>query len=303
MRHSWAFHKVTGAARAARRPSVGDARCSCRTGDPTAPGWRSTAIRRPLGCCKVSLHSASPDPNWEMLGAELERQFGGASLPSVRASHCTFIIDAQAADAQAWLAEHHPELTLMSAGQSIEIFKEAGPPREFVRALQAERDRGKPCARPHADGHREPRHHRALAPVLDRAGPVPGPQRLAVEPQPPAARAAARGDPLSDRQRLRGRGGLSDLAAARGRVARAGARRLPRRPRRLLHVRGRDRRRVRGAARSDRMQARRDGRDRRVGRDGLGIPRDRGPTGRGGRSHVGAGAGAASTAGALASVA
>src|ERR1700761_848674 len=102
----------------------------------------------PPDCCKVSLHSAAPDPNWEMLGAELERQFGGASLPSVRASHCTFIIEAQAPDAQAWLAEHHPELTLMSAGQTIEIFKEAGPPREFVGNFKLSEIEGS-----HALGH------------------------------------------------------------------------------------------------------------------------------------------------------
>ena len=102
----------------------------------------------PPGCCKVSLHSASPDPNWEMLGAELERQFGGASLPSVRASHCTFIIEAEAPDTQAWLAEHHPELTLMSAGQTIEIFKEAGPPREFVNTFKLSEIEGS-----HALGH------------------------------------------------------------------------------------------------------------------------------------------------------
>ena len=88
--------------------------------------------------------------------------------------------------------------------------------------------------------------------------------------------AAARGDPLPDRQRQRGRGRLPDLADARGRDARAGARGLPGRPRRLLHVRGRNGRRLRGAARSDRLQAGGDGRDRRVGGDGLRVPGDRG---------------------------
>src|SRR6476619_5954183 len=62
----------------------------------------------PIGCCKVSLHSPSPDPNWEMLGAELDRDPRRASLPSIRASHSTCISEAQASDAQAWLAEHHP---------------------------------------------------------------------------------------------------------------------------------------------------------------------------------------------------
>ena len=123
----------------------------------------------PSGSCKVSLYSPSPDPGWEQLGAELERAFGGASLPARRATHCTFVIEAEAADAQAWLAEHHPELTLMSAGESIEIYKEAGLPTTFIEELRAARDRGQSRARTHPDGHREPGHHRALAPVLHRS--------------------------------------------------------------------------------------------------------------------------------------
>ena len=92
----------------------------------------------PIGWCKVSLHSPAADPGWAPIGAELEREFGGASAPSVRATHATFVIETEADEAEAWLAAQHPELTLMSAGSSIEIYKEAGPPREFVRrfALQ-----------------------------------------------------------------------------------------------------------------------------------------------------------------------
>ena len=81
----------------------------------------------------------------------------------------------------------------------------------------------------------------------------------------PAPLAARGGHRVPDRQRLRGRRRLPDLAHARGRDARAGARGLPRRPRRLLHVRGRHGRRLRGAARPDRLQAGGDGRDRRAG--------------------------------------
>jgi glutamate synthase domain-containing protein 1 len=102
----------------------------------------------PSGYCKVSLHSAAPDPDWELLGAELEQAFGSASLPSVRATHSTYVIEAQAADAQAWLAEQHPELTLMSAGQSIEIYKEAGPPPRFVNRFALSELEGS-----HALGH------------------------------------------------------------------------------------------------------------------------------------------------------
>jgi glutamate synthase domain-containing protein 1 len=90
--------------------------------DPTAPAG-----------CKVSLHSPVPGYDWDRLAAAVDRAFGGAAAPSVRASHAVLRLPVEAPTAQAWLSEHHPELTVMSAGQVIEIYKEAGNPREFVR--------------------------------------------------------------------------------------------------------------------------------------------------------------------------
>ena len=86
----------------------------------------------PAGWSKVCLHSPAPAPDWEGLRVELEVEFGEASPPRVRATHAVFVIAGEAEDAQAWLAECHPELTLMSAGRTIEIYKEAGLPTRFV---------------------------------------------------------------------------------------------------------------------------------------------------------------------------
>jgi methylamine---glutamate N-methyltransferase subunit A len=102
----------------------------------------------PAGASKVSLHSAGEDPGWVALGSELERAFGSASAPSVRASHATFVVGAEAEVVEDWLLERHPELTLMSAGRSIEIYKEAGLPRDFVRRFRLSEIGGS-----HALGH------------------------------------------------------------------------------------------------------------------------------------------------------
>jgi methylamine---glutamate N-methyltransferase subunit A len=90
----------------------------------------------PAGSCKVSLHSAAADPPWDELGEELERAFGAPSPHTPRATHATFMIAAEADEAHTWLAERHPELTVMSAGRAIEIFKEAGSPLDFVRRFK-----------------------------------------------------------------------------------------------------------------------------------------------------------------------
>jgi methylamine---glutamate N-methyltransferase subunit A len=86
----------------------------------------------PAGWCKVSLHSPATAPDWDGLSTELAAEFDDASGPRVRATHAVFEIAAEADEAQAWLLERHPELTLMSAGRSIEIYKEAGLPARFV---------------------------------------------------------------------------------------------------------------------------------------------------------------------------
>ena len=157
---------------------------------------------------------------------------------------------------QAWLRANRPDLRIMSAGERIEIYKEMGLPRDFVARFGLDDMRGS-----HALGHTRmatesrvtTEHSHPFSTGLDLClvhnGSLSNHNRA-------AARAAPRGHRVPDRQRHRGRGRLPDVAAARGRLARAGARGLPRRPRRLLHVRGRHGRRLRRAARPDRLQAR-----------------------------------------------
>jgi glutamate synthase domain-containing protein 1 len=102
----------------------------------------------PLGSTKVSLFSDDPGQDWERLGEELTAAVGETSPPRVRASHATFVIAADGGDAQAWITERHPELRLMSAGSTIEIYKQAGPPAEFVERFALEGIAGT-----HALGH------------------------------------------------------------------------------------------------------------------------------------------------------
>ncbi len=105
--------------------------------DPAPDGW-----------CKVSMYSPAAEPAWADLADALAVRFGDASLSAVRATHAVFMVAAAAADVQAWLRATRPELTLMSAGQTIEIFKEAGLPTEFVRRFDLASIEGS-----HALGH------------------------------------------------------------------------------------------------------------------------------------------------------
>ena len=105
--------------------------------DPAPDGW-----------CKISVHWAVDDPGWGELADALALQFGDASLTGVRATHATFMVAAGAGEVQSWLHANHPQLTLMSAGQTIEIYKEAGLPADFVRRFDLAAIEGS-----HALGH------------------------------------------------------------------------------------------------------------------------------------------------------
>ena len=129
---------------------------------------------------------------------------------------------------------------------------------------------------PHGDGIGGDDDGRAS--VLDRRRPVPGAQRLAVQPQQCAPRADPRGHDIRDRERHRGRRRLSLVEDGARQESRRGAGRQ-----RSSDLDGfftfvvgtKNGFGVR--ARSDRLQAGRDGRDRPVCRLRLGIPRARQP--------------------------
>jgi methylamine---glutamate N-methyltransferase subunit A len=100
------------------------------------PDSAGVAIYRdpaPTGSSKLTLHSADPLYDWEGLAGELRNAFGGSPEASVRASHAVFVVEAEAGEAEAWIRRAHSDLRVMSAGQSIEIYKETGRPEEFIQ--------------------------------------------------------------------------------------------------------------------------------------------------------------------------
>jgi methylamine---glutamate N-methyltransferase subunit A len=88
--------------------------------NPAPPGWS-----------KVSLFS--PDPRQDWAGV---RDALGVADPEVHGSHAVFVIEADADDAVEWLRERYPELRVMSAGEAIEIYKEAVRPERFIETFE-----------------------------------------------------------------------------------------------------------------------------------------------------------------------
>ena len=96
----------------------------------------------PAGWSKLTLYSADPGTHWAGVAGELADAFGGADHVEDRARHAVVLVEADAADADAWLRVHRPELRVMSAGRVIEIYKEVGRPRAFVDAFRLSDFRG-----------------------------------------------------------------------------------------------------------------------------------------------------------------
>ncbi len=113
--------------------------------DDRGPDSAGVAVYRdpvPAGAGKLTLHSADALMDWGALASELEAVFGGRVEPQVRATHAVLTVETEPAEAEGWLRARRPDLQVMSAGRSIEIYKETGRPRDFVRRFALDDFRG-----------------------------------------------------------------------------------------------------------------------------------------------------------------
>ena len=97
---------------------------------------------------KLTLHSAVPDYDWAGLCSSLGGEFNTDPGIEVRASHAVVSTTAPLQELRSWLSRNYPDLRVMSAGSTIEIYKEAGAPRDFVERFHLQDFQGS-----HALGH------------------------------------------------------------------------------------------------------------------------------------------------------
>jgi glutamate synthase domain-containing protein 1 len=97
---------------------------------------------------KLTLHAAEDGYDWDRVRSRLAMEFNADFETEVRASHAVLSSTAPLQQLRVWLAQNCPELRIMSAGSSIEIYKEAGAPRDFVERFHLQDIAGS-----HALGH------------------------------------------------------------------------------------------------------------------------------------------------------
>ena len=81
----------------------------------------------PDGSTKLTLYSSDPCFDWSSVGGE---------VTEIRARHAVVVADGDAAAAEASVRSRFPELRVMSAGRTIEIYKEVGLPSAFVEEFR-----------------------------------------------------------------------------------------------------------------------------------------------------------------------
>lgn len=97
--------------------------------------------------CKLALHAVGRY-DWASLQAAMAAQLAVDVQLHVVASHAVITVAKDVTSVQDWLRAERPEVRIMSAGSSIEIYKEKGLPREFVQQFHLRELSGS-----HALGH------------------------------------------------------------------------------------------------------------------------------------------------------
>ncbi len=103
------------------------------------PDSAGFAVYRPPAAgmtVKLTLHHPDEAYPWPDLWADLAQTLCARVEGEVRASHCMLTSDAPTDAIRKALAERFPDVRLMGIGESIEIYKEKGPPEAVARRFR-----------------------------------------------------------------------------------------------------------------------------------------------------------------------
>jgi len=102
---------------------------SCLSGrGPDSAGFALYRHPSPARMVKVVLQNPAEHFDWESLFKTLPGEVGAVHSHRVVSTHCVANLAAREDRLRAWLEAGHPEITVMSAGELIEIYKEKGSP-------------------------------------------------------------------------------------------------------------------------------------------------------------------------------
>jgi glutamate synthase domain-containing protein 1 len=124
-----------------KSPAVSDrlgellARMLIQMGDRGPDSAGAAIYRDPVaeGASKLSLYSDDPTVRWDEVQAQIAHALGVTRGHVIAPRHLLVDVTAEPEQAQAWVEAHLPSVRVMSAGRTIEIYKEAVTPARFVQ--------------------------------------------------------------------------------------------------------------------------------------------------------------------------
>lgn len=101
------------------------------------------------GKTKLVVQSDTPDTSFDGLDAALGKALGGKVSMDIKSTHAVLTLPAGTTQtARAAMKESHPEIRVMSRGDSLEIYKEVGLPKDVAARFAVEKMTGS-----HGIGH------------------------------------------------------------------------------------------------------------------------------------------------------
>jgi glutamate synthase domain-containing protein 1 len=88
------------------------------------------------GALKLTLFAHQPGFDWKAFARGLRKGLDEGATVEPRDTHAVVVTSRTLVEVRAWLAERHPDMRIMSAGDTIEIFKEKGVPTDVVRRFR-----------------------------------------------------------------------------------------------------------------------------------------------------------------------
>jgi glutamate synthase domain-containing protein 1 len=91
---------------------------------------------------KLSLYAGEHAINWDAFLAKVQGALPGAHSVHVAANHAVLTTAAPPALAQQWVEENFAELTVLSVGRTIDLYKDVGAPAEVAKRYEFAKLRG-----------------------------------------------------------------------------------------------------------------------------------------------------------------
>ncbi len=82
---------------------------------------------------KYSLYAGKQAIDWQDLASRLQSQFNQPIQVNSNGNQCILISDLEPNTIKTWIQQHYPNLHILSAGQAIDLYKDAGAPAEIAR--------------------------------------------------------------------------------------------------------------------------------------------------------------------------